>query len=61
MASTWTVMGRDESVGLWVMARIFVIGLMLSGRPAFPRTFRCRMISLIFWAERALDRRLWMN
>lgn len=61
MASAWSAMERDVSVGVWAMGRIFVIGLMLSGRPAFPRTFRCRMISLIVLVERASDRRLWMN
>lgn len=51
MASAWTSMGRAEVVELWVMGRIFVMGLMLTGRPALPRTFSNRMISLMLFLD----------
>lgn len=60
MASAWTAMGRAEAMELWVMGRIFVIGLMLTGRPALPRTFSNRMISLMLFLEQASDRSLWI-
>lgn len=65
-AATWTLKGRAWAARLWVMGRIFMIGLRLRAWPPLPITFSNRMISSMSFSapkggQVAWLRRSWIN